>query len=164
MNLDRFKQGYKGIHRKFGVHGRMILDHKSIGGKVVIYTLESMWDKNNDEPNGIVGRSCVSQGSYTVHVEKSPLNNREYPFLVNESLGVCLRTKLKSTDRTGYCFYDEDINNPIDIYGRFILCGTSYQWKNAGFYMPTNKEEAVSIINKYVKETGDNNVRVRWIN
>ena len=34
MILERIKQGYRNIPRKFGVHGSISLNHESIGGKV----------------------------------------------------------------------------------------------------------------------------------
>ncbi len=162
MILERIKQGYRNIPRKFGVHGSISLNHESIGGKVTIYTLESLWDTNKDEQAGIVGKSCVAPGIYELHIEESPVTGREYPFLVNESLGVALKTKTTATGRTGHCFSDIDLDDPTQIYGRFIMCGTSTKWRSKGFYLPQDQETAVSILNTYIRESGDTSLRIRW--
>lgn len=163
MLLERFKQGYMGIKRKYGVHGVVRLDHPSVGSKT-IYTLESPWNTNKDEPNGILGLSCVAPGAYQLSVEKSPVNSKEYPFLINPSLNVCLRAKVKSFDKTGHCFVDHENFNPEEIYGRFILCGTSYKYNSKGYYSPIESDSAVAILNKYIRESGDNQLSIRWRN
>lgn len=162
MHLKRYKQGYMNIRRKFGVHGRINLKHDSIGGEKIIYTLESPWNTNKDEKNGILGISCVAEGTYNLVLEKSPVNQRTYPFLVNESLGVCLKAKNNAFDKTGHCFVDFDGYNPQEVYGRFILCGTSYRFDPKGYYAPIYSGDAVRVLNTYIKETGDNSLTISW--
>ena len=162
MHLQRFKQGHMNIRRKYGVHGRMVLNHEKIGGEKVIYTLESPWNPNKDEPNGILGLSCVAPGNYNLSIEQSPVNKRYYPFLVNESKNVCLKSKVKAHDKTGHAFVDYESFNPLEIYGRFILCGTSYRFDPKGYYAPVYGEEAVSIIKAYIEATGDKSLTISW--
>ena len=67
MELVRIKQGIRGIDRKFGVHGRALIKSDKFGERM-IYTLESPWNYNKDEENGIAGLSCIAQGSYNLAV------------------------------------------------------------------------------------------------
>ena len=162
MHLQRFKQGHINIRRKYGVHGRMVLNHESIGGEKTIYTLESPWNSNKDEPNGILGLSCIAAGNYNIYVEQSPVNNRYYPFLVNESKGVCLKSKVNAHEKTGHAFVDFESADPLETYGRYILCGTSYRFDPKGYYAPEYAEDAVSTIIKYIEATGDKSLTISW--
>lgn len=160
MILERLKQNHA-IAREYGVHGRIKLN---LSGKdVYIYTLESPWDYNNDSPNGITGLSCIKEGSYTISIEKSPVNGKRYPFIFNESLGVCLRARVKSTDRTGHCFLPVAADGIDKIYGRFILIGASTKFDSRGFYEPIDGFEALGYLLKYIEESGDNTLKITWI-
>lgn len=162
MHLQRMKQGYINVRRKFGVHGRILLDHESIQGQKTIYTLESPWNFNKDEPNGILGVSCVPSATYTLSIEQSPLNHKYYPFLVNEKMGICLRAKNNAKDKTGHAFVDFDNMDPREIFGRFILCGLGYRYDSKGYFIPTQTEEAVNILNTYIRESGDTSLTISW--
>ena len=100
MLLERMKQN-SSIRREFGVHGKITLKFRD-GPSKTIFTLESPWDFNQDEKNGIVGLSCINEGGYQIHLEESPLYNIKLPFLVNPSLNVQLRTKVNAIDRCGH--------------------------------------------------------------
>lgn len=162
MELKRFKQGYNGVRRKYGVAGIITINDKSIGGKRHIYTLESPWNDSKDEPNGILGISCVNEGTYSISIERSPVDGKEYPFIFNESLNVCLKSKVKATDKTGHCFVGYDGYSPLNIYGRFILCGTDVLYNPSGYFQPTNSEQALAILLTYIKNSGDNSLTIRW--
>lgn len=162
MRLERFKQGYPNLPRKYGVHGIIYLNHKSIGGSRVIYTLESFWEPTKDEPNGALGRSCVNEGSYTVSVEESPVTNKKYPFIFNESLGVALRNKNNANNKTGHALVDLDVPDPLEIYGRFIVIGRTIEYDPRGFYYPQRREEAVDMLNRYIEASGDKKLIIGW--
>lgn len=162
MQLIRFKQGYNGIRRQYGVSGIIKLNHKSIGGAVNIYTLESPWNDSKDEPNGKLGLSCVNSGNYTISIEISPVDNKEYPFIFNENLNVCLRSKINAIDRTGHAMYSYDGFNPLEIYGRFILVGTGQNYNPSGFVQPISGDQALAILKTYIKESGDTSLTIRW--
>ena len=162
MELVRIKQGIRGIDRKFGVHGRALIKSDKFGERM-IYTLESPWNYNKDEENGIVGLSCIAQGSYNLTVEKSPIDGKEYPFVFNEKFNVCLKAKVNVIDRTGYCFYPGDGMDPMNIYGRHILCGTKLEYRSQGYYLPTFGNDAISLINAHIKESGDKKITIKWI-
>ena len=62
-------------------------------------------------------------------------------------MGVCLRAKNNAKDKTGHAFVDFDNMDPREIFGRFILCGLDYRYDSKGYFIPTQTEEAVNILN-----------------
>lgn len=162
MLLERLKQN-SAIRRQFGVHGRIRLRFKD-GKEAFIYTLESPWDYNHDEPNGIVGLSCIKDGVYQLSIEESPVHKIKLPFLVNPQNGVQLRQKNAATDRCGHAFchiVDRDI---YSIYGRYILIGADTRYNSQGFYEPIEGYKAYTLLMKYLEETGDKEVKITWVN
>lgn len=162
MLLERLKQN-SAIRRQFGVHGRILLRFND-GKQAYIYTLESPWDFNQDEPNGIVGLSCIKDGSYQIQIEESPVHKIKLPFLVNPSNGVQFKQKVNATDRCGHAFchiIDKDI---YSIYGRYILIGADTKYNNQGFYEPVDGYKAYSLLMKYLEESGDKEAKISWLN
>lgn len=161
MLLERMKQN-SSIRREFGVHGKITLKFKD-GSSKTIFTLESPWDFNQDEKNGIVGLSCVNEGSYQIHLEESPLYNIKLPFLVNPSLNVQLRTKVNAIDRCGHALCHINDIDCFSIYGRYILIGSQLRWRSSGFYEPVEGQIAYQNLMSYLEESGDRELVVKWI-
>lgn len=161
MILERLKQN-SSIKRKFGVHGRIKLKLKD-GSEKMIYTLESPWDFNEDEKNGIVGLSCVNEGSYDIIIEESPVMGIKVPFIVNPSLNVQLRQKDNAIDRTGHALVPKNDIDVFHIYGRYIIIGSDILRHNEGFYEPTDGTIALSYLMEHIKESGDNKLVIKWL-
>lgn len=162
MLLERLKQN-SAIRRQFGVHGRIKLVFKD-KKEAYIYTLESPWDYNEDEPNGIVGLSCIKEGVYQLSIEDSPVHKLKLPFLINPKTGVQLRQKSEATDRTGHAFCHIIDGDIYSIYGRYILIGADVRYNNQGFYEPIDGYKAYNLLMKYLEESGDREVKITWIN
>lgn len=161
MLLERQKQNIR-IRREFGVHGRIILNFKD-GTQRTIYTLESPWDFNKDEPNGINGLSCINEGSYKIVLEDSPVHNTKLPFLVGENLGVQLKAKVNATDRTGHALCHINDIDCYHIYGRYILIGSKTQYHNKGLFEPIEGGIAYKWLMQYLEESGDKELVIKWI-
>ena len=160
MILERLRQN-PGIKREHGVHGRILLQTEK--DSTYIYTLESPWDFNKDEPNGIVGISCINEGDYKISIEKSPIDNLEYPFIYNPKLNVQLRNKEKAIDRTGHAFVHKTDAGLDKIYGRYILIGAHIRYDPTQRYEPINGGLAMRFLLDYIKETKDTNLTIKWV-
>lgn len=161
MLLERQKQNPK-IKREFGVHGRITLRFKD-GSVRHLYTLESPWDFNKDEKNGIVGLTCINEGSYRIVIENSPIHNVPLPFLVNESLNVQLKAKTNAIDRTGHALCHINDIDCYNIYGRYILIGSETKYHNKGLFEPVEGGTAYRLLMKYLEESGDTELVIKWI-
>lgn len=141
--------------RYLGTVGQISLDKDSF-----LYTLESPWNPTKTNPNGIVGVSCIPAGEYQLTIEKSPLNDAYYIFLVNPSLGVDLKTISKANNRAGHCFMPGGRNS--DNYGRFILIGTSINQSSMETVSLDGGQEAHDRLMKYMKANNITSAKIGW--
>ena len=73
-----------------------------------------------------------------------------------------MRAKNNAINKTGHAIVDISIDDPSRIFGRFILAGRSADYDSRGFYMPTKREEAIEMLNTYIKASGDKKLTIRW--